>query len=214
MAAKVYEVIVNAHDGSDQYVTVLGYSGQLADVVTAAGTPESLAKSFSGTATDGLRATLRTSGFLDSVTAREVLPPGDTGVPTEYTHALTLAGTYSAPGFGDDVPQELCGLVRKHTDAAVRGAHGWTFGYPLRKSGEMTGETLTAGVAYWTGLLSLATGLAANIIDPGTFGVDNVTYTPALISRARHARHEANWWFGITSCVASNRVHYIRRRGR
>lgn len=199
--SKLFRLAFASHDTEQDYITVLHYSGD------DTGSPADVSTGVVGNLTDGLRATLRTSGQLDSVEIVEVLPPGDSGVPEAFTLELGLAGTYSPDG--QNVPRALCGLVKLKTDAAVRSGHGWTYAFPLVGANEIinddTGRIPTTS-AYWAGMATLATGVAGEIETSGE------TYNPAVYSRARHARAEDNWWFTITAAIRSPKVRYLRKR--
>ena len=193
-------VAVESSQFGQQFVTVLYYDGTdpTASVADAA-------SGFVGSITDGLRATLHTSGHLDQAIFTEVLDPGDTSIPDTAVLALGITGQYGASG-GDNVPTELCGLCKKVTGVPLRGAHGWVYGFPLLQSGELNGENLDTTGNYWPKLVILAAALDNVIVGALT------SYEPVVYSRTRHRRGDANYFFTIASGLATPRARFLRKR--
>jgi hypothetical protein len=193
---------VKSHDPTQSFVTVLHYVyGPTTDASV-----EDFLTGFVGTITTGLRATLISSGQLDSVDATRIPDPGSGDTPDEATLVLNLAGTYG-PG-GDDIPQALCGLVNLKTNVASRRARGWTYGFPMWRSTALSssGEVINPASDYWTGLGTLATGLAASAVG------DTLTYDPVVFSRVAYDTEAPNWYFGINAAVRSSKPRWLRKR--
>jgi hypothetical protein len=199
--SKLFRAAVHAHDTSQSFVTVLHYTTEDASIHAS-----DVANNFAGTITTGLRATLRTSGQLDDVTVTEILPFATHTPPEQATHTLSLAGTYSPANLNID--PALCGLVDLKTNVAGRGTHGWTYGYPILDVVQLSssGHVIDSSSPYWADLATLATGLTADVV------VGSSHVTPVVFSAARWRRAEANYWFGITAAVRSNKPRWLRKR--
>ena len=198
--AKLYRAAVDSSAFGETFVTVLHYASE-----GPTASASDAASGFVGAITDGLKATLSTSGHLDAVTITEVLAPGDTSIPDTHVRTLAIAGLYSPSG-GDNIPHEVTGLCKKKTGVPLRGAHGWAYGFPIYQSGELNGELIKTTGNYWPKLLVMAAALTDVIVGALT------SYDPVVYSRTRHRRGDTNYYFGISSGLASPTTRWLRKR--
>lgn len=104
------------------------------------------------------RSVAVTSWTFDTITAKQVVPPGDTTVPLEATYSVNLAGTRTVSG--DDLPESLCACLAFKTPNASRRFRGHVLLPPAMDSSAFAGNNLDTGSTYWTNCEAFATELA------------------------------------------------------
>lgn len=197
-----FRAAFQSHDTEQSYVTVmhfLAHSGagtaqDLANLVKAGAFPTALAK------------TLQTDGTFDAVTVTNIRDHGDTTPPDQYTASMTVAGAMGRTS--NRCPRAVTGLCRLKSNVSGRGTHGWVYGFPVITEGwiDTAGKTLIT--TYWTQLQAMATAL--NAVRTVTGALDD--YDLVVFSRARWARGESNFLFGVSAVVAMPKVHWLKRR--
>jgi len=199
--SKLFRCAVASHDPEQAYITTMYFHEPSDD-----GHPLDLVNHFVGDITTKLKATLVTTGTLDSVTAEEVPAAYGTG-GDEATAAIGVAGTYN-PGSGPNLPRELCGLIRLKTNFSARGAHGWRFGFPIWQPGSLDahGVNIVAGSNYQLGLATMKDAFTDHVISGG------LDYAPACYSRTYHREGRPNYWFAVTAAVPQVKAHTLRKR--
>ena len=190
-----------AHDPTQSYTTVLHYKTD--DPVTYI---DDFLGGVVGSLTDGLRATLWTSGTLDSVTAVRIPAPGSSELPVEGTLVINLAGTYTITQ--DDIPQAICGLVDLKTNIASRRARGWTYGYPIFDSSKLdgSGEHINSASTYGLGLATLAAALDNQVEGSVT------NYDPVVFSKTAYRSGDPTYAFEITAGVRNLKPRWLKKR--
>lgn len=155
------------------------------------------------------RGLLDVGSTLQSVDSREeVLPPAIPGSGS----SVTSAGVGSRTTADTLLATPLCGLITMHTDSAVRGGVGRTFGPPVIVSAALGANgTIPAGGTYGSPLAGFATVLS-NGIESGSWWTGGWVGKLIVYSRTRHKRGDPNYWFTVTSCVAKTDQHWLRSR--
>lgn len=160
---------------------------------------------------DAWKNLLVTSDTLNSVGVRELVAPGGSGVPTEGSHSFGLAGTRS---FGvAALPLEVGGIVRIHTDAAIRSGRGYFHLPPARATTTMSvsqPDQFNTSDAYWTLAAALVTELghwnqSGSAWSSGDWGM-------GVYSRTRRARGLSTFAFHAVSYTVPNSVKWLRSR--
>jgi hypothetical protein len=202
-ATKGYRAAFQSHDGEQSYVTVCHFLAHI-----GGNDPSDLADALkTGAFPTALYKTLATGGQCDAVTVTQIMSHGDTTPPSQDTKVSTVAGGYSASG--SDLPRDVCGLVRLHSNVSGRGTHGWIYGFPVQASSSILPSTGKLTSTYLTQLNAMSTALNS-VLSVTTAGD---TYDLAVFSRARWARGESSFLFSVKATVPDPKYHYLRKRG-
>lgn len=203
-ATKGYRVAYNAHDGEQQFVSVFhfleeGGSGNVSDLATHLATgafPTAVAK------------TLRDTGQITAVTVTQIMEHGDLTPPEQDTETVAVTGSWHAAD--TLMARGVCGIVNLKTNVAGRGTKGWHYGFPCVSESDLdASKTVFGGTGdYLAQLNACASGLNGVLTVNGT--ADD--YDLAVFSRARWNRGELLFLFTVTTCIATNKCHFLDRR--
>lgn len=127
---------------------------------------------------------------------------GDAG-----SHTVNQAGQLRSGG--RELPRELTGKIKVHTNAATRSGHGWRLLPGSAYEVDLAAENWATANDYYIQLSAFATVLAADV-SWGTLPTH--TLEPIIYSRTRRKRDDANYYFDVTACAAVPRVGWLRRR--
>lgn len=161
------------------------------------------------------RALLSTGDTVTGVTARELLAPGDTGVPDVGFHAVTGAGTRSlAAGV---LPLPVCGLVHVKNNGAVKGGQSWMHLPPIRDAGVLdVGGAISTGSWYQTNAAALITAWVPYLRGGSAWttftGIAEGHWGLMTYARKRRARSLPKWAFAVTALQLDLKTHYLRSR--
>jgi hypothetical protein len=156
--------------------------------------------------TDRFRHCLSTLGVIDELHARQRVLGAD--VPKTYTKPLNLVGS-SVLG-AQELPLELCGVIARKTNAAIKSGHGWCFMPPLLDNAQSNSEgQLTLGGEYEANL-QLFAALLNDDINTGVFTVDKLH--PVVYSETRRKRGDEPFTFQVTNAVVRRKIHFLRSR--
>lgn len=155
-------------------------------------------------------ALLQSDSSLQQVIVRELLAPSDTSVPDQGVAAPALTGTMGATGL--DVPTPCCAVLTIGTNAAIRSGHGRMFLPPLRRSGNVSGDDVSA--TYVAAVAPLITELGH--WNTGGSHWANGNWGIGVYSRTRRARAIATFAFHANAYtlrapitwLESRRVHF------
>lgn len=158
-------------------------------------------------------AALPDASTLDGVLCRQVqdpLNPDDT--KNEGFRSVNTAGSVSGT---ENVPAEVCMLLKLGSDAAGKSAHGRVF-LPWRlHSDEILGENFIVGSTAFTTATAIATELLKLAYNAGSHATGGaVDFDLALFSRTRRAANEDQYGYRVTSARVDKRVHWLRSRGK
>lgn len=99
-----------------------------------------------------------TTWTWDTITAKQVVPPGDSTVPLEATVAVNEAGTRAVTS--PNCPEGLCACLAFKTPNASRRFRGHLLLPPAFNGAAFVGNNLDSSNAYWTNAQAFATELA------------------------------------------------------
>lgn len=158
---------------------------------------------------DKWKAVLTTLDTFDGISVvEEVANPGH-DIPSASFGSVGLAGTRSAAD--QFLSSGLCILAKISTNAAIRSGHGRMWLPPAITSSAAAGTgTWATGNAYWTTVGTFLDAVVAVQTPGGLFGTQR--FTPVVYSRARRARGESNYYFGVTGYSRHSDQRFLRSR--
>jgi len=209
MASKLWKVAYRARLGTGATCDSIFHAVDGTEALESSSSAHEVADAVDARLSSFYLSVLDVNASLLDITATEVVTPGSGDVPAQYAKTKNSAGLRTA---GDnELPNELCALIQLRTDAAVRGAHGWTFAPPAKNSSALaSGGVFSTSHAYYTGTNDLGQRLQDNW-STGTVIIHDWEFV--IYSRTRHARGLDNYWFSIIGFNVPTKPHWLRSRG-
>src|SRR6516225_9938015 len=136
---------------------------------------------------DLYQAMVSSSGRLEDLTVREIVPPG--GKPPDQAVEEIGAVGLMTPG-DDKLSKALCALMQIKTNAAVRG--GWNSG----------GTYLTAAKNFAAALMTF----------PGIGSVETHSVKLGVFSRHQFAVGNNFWFYNAIGTLVLTKQHFLRSR--
>lgn len=181
------------------YQTDLAFLGSEPD-------PDEVVDAVDGHLTDRFRHCLSTLGVIDEIHIRERVLGAD--VPKTASKQLDLVGACVLGA--QELPLELCGVIARKTNAAIRSGHGWIFMPPLLDNAQSNSEgQLVLGGEYQANL-ALFAALLDDDINTGVFTIDKLH--PVVYSETRRKRGDSPFTFQVTSAPVRRKIHFLRSR--
>jgi hypothetical protein len=216
VAERAYEVAFHHEYGGQPFVTTWAAFGDDVSGQTPSDAQD-IAAHYGGSAalTTAFAAMVPTAGTLLTCVATEIIEPGSGDVPSQGVHSINKPGTH--PVDSAFLPDPMCTVISKHTDAAVRSGHGWMFTPPIGTATAINDEVaapswlalvqafidemnhFNKGGSAWSGSIPW--------IDPSTWG-------NAVYSRTRHQQQLAQYLFHIVGFTARSPITWLRSRRR
>lgn len=161
--------------------------------------------------TSAYRQLLTLDATFVAIDVREELAPGDTSIPASGSHANGAAGTRDASAY--ECSPALCGMIAKHTNAAVRGGAGRFFAPPVFRKSELLAGGFDNSASYRPAMTTMSGLMDDTLTGVGSvLGVGGSDLTPVVYSRTRRGRGDTNWFFSISSCPVSTIQHWLESR--
>lgn len=149
---------------------------------------------------------LSTLGVLDTCSVRQRVV--DASVPKTSQRVISATGL-AALG-PQEVPLELCGVIARKSDAAIRSGHGWMFMPPILDAAGFNSEGQLALGHEYEANLSLFAALLDDDLNTGFF-VDHALH-PVIYSAKRHRTSVSPYTFQVTQAVVRRKAHFLRSR--
>lgn len=213
MAFRVYRAAFEYRVGGRTMVNALHIGGDDAPLSSDQNAQDLAEKLAAGGIVTAWRGLLDASARFDRIVVSEMLPSITTDIPESGLAVVDLGGTAA---FSQNLPLELCGVMRVATGIAKRYARGHWFLPPLSDESNTAATVIDTTGSYWTAMGALKTELGhwnrSGSAWGGT-GWPDASWGIGVYSRTRHNLSAPTWFFHANAYSFTNKAHFLRSRG-